>query len=76
MQNIRGSPPYWERTTKYLFAMLRQLGIPTFFITLPAADRRWPEIIEAICKQQGKEVPLYLHWNEYYDIINSNNSET
>ena len=72
LQGIRGSPPYWERTTRDLFAMLKQLGMPTFFVSFSAADRRWPEIIEAICKQQGRDVPEDLNWTEYYNIINSN----
>ncbi|KAK6168683.1 hypothetical protein SNE40_019873 [Patella caerulea] len=34
MTPIRGTPPYWQSTQKGLFAMLRQLGIPTFFFYL------------------------------------------
>ena len=30
-RNLRGSPPYFERCKKYLFAMIRQLGNPTWF---------------------------------------------
>ncbi|XP_062584623.1 uncharacterized protein LOC134246317, partial [Saccostrea cucullata] len=72
LQTIRGSPAYWEKTMRDLFAMLKQLGIPTFFITFSAAERRWSEIIEAICLQQGLEVPLEPDWQQYYNIINSN----
>ena len=28
LQPVRGSPPYWQRTMKDLYAMIRQLGIP------------------------------------------------
>lgn len=31
LQTIRGTPAYWERTLKDLYAMLRQLGTPTWF---------------------------------------------
>ncbi|XP_062338207.1 uncharacterized protein LOC134036985 [Osmerus eperlanus] len=31
MQPLRGTPAYWEKTTRDLFAMIRQLGTPTFF---------------------------------------------
>lgn len=55
-----------------LFAMLKQLGIPTFSITFSAAEKRYTEIIEAICFQQGIEVPQDLDWVQYYKIINSN----
>lgn len=72
LQTIRGSPPYWEKTLKDLFAMLRQLGIPTWFCSFSAADRRWPEIIEAICSQQHQSVPENLSWEAYCKIIASN----
>ena len=26
-------------------AMVRQLGVPTFFLTLSAAETRWPELL-------------------------------
>ena len=71
LTNIRGSPPYWEKVTKDLFAMLRQLGMPTFFITLSANDRDWIEFMESICKKQGKEVPENLDYNSFYKLINS-----
>lgn len=31
LRNLRGSPPYWEKAKKDVFAMIRQLGIPTWF---------------------------------------------
>ncbi|XP_052680033.1 uncharacterized protein LOC128160727 [Crassostrea angulata] len=72
LQAVRGSPAYWEKTMRDLFAMLKQLGIPTFFITFSAAERRWTEIMEAICLQQGIEVPKDPDWQQYYNILNSN----
>lgn len=38
-----------------VYAMVRQLGIPTWFCTFSAADRRWPEIVEAILQQKKKK---------------------
>ena len=38
MKNVRGSPPYYQRTFYDLLAMIRQLGTPTWFFTLSAAD--------------------------------------
>ncbi|XP_052788850.1 uncharacterized protein LOC128223618 [Mya arenaria] len=72
LSTSRGSPPYWEKTLKDLFAMVRQLNIPTWFCSFSAADRRWPEIVTAICTQQGKPVPEDLDWPTYTNIINSN----
>lgn len=72
LKTIRGSPPYWEKCLRDLFAMVKQLGIPTWFCSFSAADRRWPEILEAICKQQGKEVPQNPDWTKYCHLMNSN----
>uniref|UniRef100_A0A3B3CJC3 ATP-dependent DNA helicase n=1 Tax=Oryzias melastigma TaxID=30732 RepID=A0A3B3CJC3_ORYME len=73
MQPLRGTPAYWEKTTKDLFAMIRQLGNPTWFLTVSAAELRWPEIIQAIKCQQGEEVNFEaLNWTEKTDILRSN----
>ncbi|XP_024120187.1 uncharacterized protein LOC112141313 [Oryzias melastigma] len=73
MQPLRGTPAYWEKTTKDLFAMIRQLGNPTWFLTVSAAEMRWPEVIQAIKRQQGEEVNFEaLNWTEKTDILRSN----
>jgi hypothetical protein len=48
---LRGSPHYHEAAKKDVFAMLRQLGSPTFFITNSMADTRWPELLQALVWQ-------------------------
>ena len=53
MKNICGSPPYYQRTFYDLLAMVRQLGTPTWFFTLSAADLKWPDMIQTIAKQYG-----------------------
>lgn len=45
MSSIRSAPEFWEAKKKQLFAMLRQLDNPTFFITLSPAEIDWPELI-------------------------------
>ena len=50
-ENIRGSPPYYQRTFYDLLAMIRQLGTPTWFFTLSVAGMKWPDMISAIAKQ-------------------------
>ena len=73
MQPLRGTPAYWEKTTRDLFAMIRQLGTPTFFCTFSAAEMRWPEVIEAIKRQQGEEVNFEgLDWSAKCDVLRSN----
>ena len=53
MKNVRGSPAYYQRTFYDLLAMIRQLGTPTWFLTLSAADMKWPDMIATIAKQYG-----------------------
>ena len=53
MKNIRGSPPYYQRTFYDLLAMIRQLGTPTWFLTLSVADLKWPDMIQTIARQYG-----------------------
>ena len=31
LRTLRGSPSYWEAAKRDVFAMIRQLGIPTWF---------------------------------------------
>ena len=71
-KSIRGSPAYWENCLRDLFAMVRQLGKPTFFMSFSAADRRWKSIVEAICLQQGETLPSQIDWSTHCRIINSN----
>ena len=77
LTHIRGTPAYWEKSKRDLFAMIRQLGIPTFFVTFSAADRRWIEIDNAILILQGKppmseEQHKNMTWEQHCDIIMSN----
>ena len=36
--------------------MLHIIGIPTFFLTLSAADLHWPEMIQAVASQHGRKM--------------------
>ncbi len=73
LQPVRGTPAYWQRTMRDLFATLRQIGCPTFFFTFSCADLRWPEVIETIMRQQGKVVKLSdMTWSEKCDALRSN----
>ena len=73
MQPLRGTPAYWEKTLRDLFAMLRQLGTPTFFCTFSAAEMRWPEVIQTIKAQRGEQVDVSeLDWAAKCEILRSN----
>ena len=41
----RSSPAFWELKKKEVMAMIRQLGCPTIFLTLSAAETKWSELI-------------------------------
>ena len=50
MKNVRGSPPYYQKTFYELLAMIRQIGTPSKFFTLSAADMNWPDVIQTIAR--------------------------
>ena len=55
MDSLRGSPQYWKKVMNDLFAMIRQIGIPTWFCTFSAAETsRWANIVETIARQSGR----------------------
>ena len=53
LKNVRGSPAYFQRVMYDVLGMIRQLGIPTWFLTLSAADMQWPDVIQTIARQYG-----------------------
>lgn len=50
LRKLRGSPAYWENAKKDLFAMMRQLGIPTWFCSLSAAETKWSDLLKILGK--------------------------
>ena len=50
MNTIKGTPAYWKRFLYDVLAMVKQLGIPTFFMKLSCADLHWNELISIIAK--------------------------
>lgn len=45
LKSIPNSVQYWMSRKKDLFAMLRQLGKPTFFLTLSASEHTWSDLL-------------------------------
>ena len=45
LKPIRGTSPYWQSTQRDIYAMIRRLGLPTWFCSFSSADMRWPEVI-------------------------------
>ena len=54
LKPIRATPVFWQNVQKDLFAMVRQLGIPTWFCSFSSADLRWPELLQTILQQENK----------------------
>ena len=50
MRSIPNSVQYWQHRKQDLFAMIRQLGKPTMFLTLSADEPRWPNLLVALHK--------------------------
>uniref|UniRef100_A0A8D9E244 ATP-dependent DNA helicase n=1 Tax=Cacopsylla melanoneura TaxID=428564 RepID=A0A8D9E244_9HEMI len=59
LQQVRSSPAFWESKKKTLLALIRQIGFPTFFLTLSATEIKWPELIRILHKlAEGTEISL------------------
>ncbi|CEP15416.1 hypothetical protein, partial, partial [Parasitella parasitica] len=64
---VRSSAEYWRQEKKNLMAMIRQLGIPTFFLTLSAAETKWNELLVQL-KQIVDKVEISEHEAEALTI--------
>jgi len=76
MNTLKGTPAYWKRFLFEVLAMVKQLGIPTFFMTLSCADLRWNELVEIITKLKGHDISeeeiSNLNYYQRTEILNSN----
>ncbi|XP_057310266.1 uncharacterized protein LOC130648243 [Hydractinia symbiolongicarpus] len=74
MHSIKGTPAYWKRFLLEILAMVKQLGLPTFFMTLSCADLRWNELVKIILKLSGGSIAeedlKNLSYHERCDILN------
>ena len=71
---LKGSPAYWDKARGNAFAMIRQLGAPTWFFTYSAAERNWPELISALYELKTgisltEEEALALDDRVKYDLV-------
>lgn len=74
LKNFPSSPSYWEKEQIRMLAAIRQLGIPTFFITLSAAETRWFELLMNLSKVVDKKIiskneAMQLSFNEKARLI-------
>ena len=59
-RDIRNSPAYLAKKRKEAFAMIRQIGFPSVFISQSAAETKWPELLKAL----GQTVENKTYTNE------------
>ncbi|VDI73405.1 Hypothetical predicted protein [Mytilus galloprovincialis] len=67
LKTLRSSPPYYQNKQKELFAILRQLGLPTFFATFSAAETQWLDLLCILAKKEYKrdifvEETIAMNW--------------
>ena len=76
MKNIPGSPSYWKRFMYEVIAMIKQLGPPSWWMTLSCADLRWNEIYKILSKLKGREMTddeiAAMSYDEKCKMLNSN----
>ena len=49
-RSLRNSPVYLEKRKKDVFAMIRQLGLPTWFGSFSSADTNWKDLLRILGK--------------------------
>ena len=74
MSTIKGTPAYWQSMLSEVLAMVKQLGVPTWFLTLSCADLRWEEFITIIRRLNGELDTDHedLDYQTRCNILNSN----
>ena len=48
LRSLRGSPPYFEKAKKDLFAMIRQLGTASLFCSFSSAETQWIHLLRIL----------------------------
>ena len=76
MNTIKGTPAYWKRFLFEVLAMVKQLGLPTVFMTLSCADLRWNELVSIMSKLNGLNLSeddiKNLDYFKRCEILNNN----
>ncbi|CEP07201.1 hypothetical protein [Parasitella parasitica] len=50
LEQLRSSLAYWKKQRLVVMAMIRQLGTPTLFVSISAAETKWPELLVVLKK--------------------------
>ncbi|PZC79192.1 hypothetical protein B5X24_HaOG216756 [Helicoverpa armigera] len=73
MRNMRGSNAYWQSACSNLIAMVKNLGPPTWFLTLSCNDLNWYDILKALLIAAGRpnESPNDLTFNDKQALVDN-----
>ena len=72
MNSIKGIPGYSKKFNSEVLGTVKQLGVPTFFLTLSSADLRWNELVEIIQKLNKEDCNISnLSHHDRCSILNS-----
>jgi len=76
LRALRGSPPYFEKAKRDLFAMIRQLGPATLFCSFSSAETQWLYLLrilgQLVDHKQYTDTELEnLNWEERCRLIQS-----
>ena len=76
LRALRGSPPYFERAKKDIFAMIRQLGPATLFCSFSSAETKWIHLLRILgklvdAKEYSDSELENLNWEEKSRLIQS-----
>ena len=74
LRALRGSPPYFEKAKKDIFAMIRQLGPASLFCSFSSAETQWTHLLRILGKLvNNKEYTELenLNWEEKCKLIQS-----
>ena len=73
MNSIKGTPIHWKKFKTVELAMLKQISVPTFFLTSSSAGPRWNEWLGIIQKLDKADCNISdLSYHNRYSILNSN----
>ena len=76
LRALLGSPPYFERAKKDIFAMIRQLGPATLFCSFSSAETKWIHLLRILgklvdTKEYSDSELENLNWEEKSRLIQS-----
>ncbi|XP_037558151.1 uncharacterized protein LOC119435325 [Dermacentor silvarum] len=68
MKGVPNTVHYWQQRKKDVFAMIRQLGKPTAFLTLSASEMHWPRLLALLERLRQQDPTLEVHVSEMTSI--------